>query len=486
MANSRSLMYRAHLFVSFSVLSLFLNGCTGISVASPATIAQAIDGTITIVAQSAPSKSITVQSLRIQVTSAILSPGNVQLVTTPTTIDLAMTTAGSTFLSTASVPAGKYTSLAVTFYHPSLSVTNTSSTPMTIPGGSCNILQTCTFIPALTTNQANIAGGVLPLTIVAGLANSFALTLDVGKILQTDGSLDFSSGVSTGQAQAGTSGITSSSGNVPLDSEIGVVQSVANGQLILQSETNDITPAMMIDSNTVFNYPTALCAANNSSCVTLGEIVMVTPSLTPSGLLHADTLSFADLANTRLLQGTILATSPVTNSFQIIINQAFGFIGTTLPDDSRATIFLQPSTAFGISSIGYPTIPSNAVFRSTKDITVGQTVLVDVGITDQLPNVTSDRILLTDSTASGTISSLTSNSLFTLTNYSAEQDNSSPLTSVTAIQAGSDTLFRNLSPAAFSSLANGNSVSVTGPLFNTSSTPTLAAAQISLHSNSDQ
>ncbi len=469
-----------------AVTVLLLSGCTGISVATPAAIAQATNGSLSIVAQSTPSTLATVQSLRLQITSAVLNPGNVQLMTTPVTLDLANITTGSAFLATASVPAGTYSSLAVSFSTPSLSVSNTSGTPLAIPGGSCAAQSTCTFVPALTTGQANISTGVLPLTVTSGKTTSFALTLAVGKILQSDDSLDFSSGVNTGPNQVGTSSTNLNNGNTPLDAAIGVVQSIANGQLVLLNETNDVLPVITVDSGTVFNYPLTICPANNNSCIAAGEIIVANLSLTPAGAVHAESISYADMSNTKLLQGTVSSISQPTNSFQLLVDKSFGFTSSPSPDESTVIVTLQPGSVFGINSTGYPAVSSGTSFSSLNDMVVGQTVLIDVVMSSQLPNVSSSQVLLTDYTASGTISALSSNQTFTLTNYAAEQDNSSPITSLTTIQAGAGTFYRNLTPASFPSLTNGQSVSVTGPLFNTSPTPTLASDQISLPSSSDQ
>lgn len=468
-----------------AVAATSLDGCTGISIATPATIAQTTKGSITVVAQSAPSKTTSVQSLRLQVTSALLNPGNVQLVATPVTVDLANITTGSAFLSTATAPVGLYSSLTITFSNPSLSITNTTGNPIAIPGGTCAVQSTCTFVPPVTTSQSTVTTGALPLTVIAGKATSFALTLSMSKILQSNDSLDFSTGVDTGLDQAGTSGSPTTSGNEPLDAEIGVVQSVANGQLVLVSESNDVSPSITIDSDTSFNFPSPICAANNTSCIAAGEVVVAALSLTSAGTLHADSIAFADAANAKLLQGTVVAISPSSSSFQILVNKSFGFTTDPSPDDSTATITLEAGTVFGISSVAYPTV-SGTSFSSLNSMVVGQTVLVDVAASSFLPNASSAQVFLTDSTASGTISALSNSETFTLTNYPAEQDNSSPITSMTTVQTGIGTLYRNLTPASYSSLINGQSVSVTGPLFNTSPTPTLASDQISLHASTDQ
>ncbi len=465
--------------------AVMLNGCTGVTVASQAAIAQATSASVSVVAQSTPSKTTSVQSLRVQVTSAVLNPGNVQLVKTPVTLDLANITTGSALLSMATAPAGTYTGLTITFSNPYVSIRNTTGSSITLPSGACSAQSTCSFTPVLKNDQADVTTGVFPLVVTAGKPDSFAVTMAVAKILQSDDSLDFSSGVDTGVAQTGTSGSTTATGNEPLDSTLGVVQSIANGQLVLLSESNDVSPSIAIDSTTVFKFPSMICSANNVTCLAPGEIVVAALSLTSTGLVHADSISFADTANARLLEGTILSVSPASSSFQILVNKSFGFASGSSPDESSVTVTLQGSTFFGINSVGYPAI-AGATFSNMGGMLAGQSVLVDVSSASQLPNVSSSQVLLANSSSSGTISALGNGSMFTLTSYSAEQDNASPISSQVTVETDAGTMYRSVSPAHFSSLANGQSVSATGPLFNTSPAPILAASQISLHSSTDQ
>ena len=465
-----------------SVATTLVAGCTGVTVATPAAILQASSGKVSVVAQSTPSRTTAVQSLRLEIASAVLNPGNVSLLAAPVAIDLAAITSGSAFVSTTSAPAGTYSSLTLTFSRPSLSITNTAGNALTLPSGTCAVQTTCTFIPLISNNQAQLTTGIFPLTLVAGHTTSFALTFATGKILQSDDSLDFSSGVDTNTGSPAGAG--TNTGNEPLDAETGVIQSVAGGQLTLLSEQGDLSPVIATDGATVFNFPASICAANNISCLTPGEIVIASLSLTSAGVVHADSISFGDLANTQLVEGMIVALSPASNSFQILVDKSFGFASGSSFDESTATVALQPGARFYIASVGYPAV-AGASFTDIGSMAVGQTVLVDVSNASVMPNILSSQVQLTDTDASGTISALSANSAFLLSNYSGIQSSTSPGGPVT-VQADAGTLYRNFSPANFTALAAGESVSATGPLFKTQPTLSLAARQLSLHSASDQ
>ncbi len=436
-----------------------------------------------MLAQSAPSKTVSIQSFRLQVTSAVLNPGNVQLVAAPVMIDLTNVDTGAGFLSSANASAGTYSSVTVSFSHPSITITNPSDSAVAVPGGSCTPHSTCTFVPSMTNSQVTVATGAFPLSVVENSSASFALTLAQGKILQSDDSLDFSTGVDTVSDQ--TSATISATGDQPLTSELGTVQSISAGQIVLISESNEMSPPIVIDANTIYNFPALVCEADNATCIAAGDIVSATLSLTTAGTVHADSISYADAANAKLVEGTVTSIATGGNAFQMRVNQSFGLgVGNSM-DETTTTVNVLSGALFAIDSVGYPAV-AGAGFTGLSSLLPGQTVLIDIASTSALPNISTGQIFLEDSEASGTISNLANNVTFLLTNYSAEQESSSAITSQVMVQAGTGTTYLNLSPASFASLASAQSISARGPLFSAPRGPTIAADQVSLHSASDQ
>jgi hypothetical protein len=395
----------------------------------------------------------------------------VQLVTVLVTIDLAQIATGSALLSSAKVGVGNSSSITVSFANPSISIPNTTSSAMAIPGGSCVPRSTCTFVPAMKNTQSTTTTGVFPLTVGSGTAASFVLTMAEGKIVQGDDSLDFSSCVDGGPDQSGNRG------NESLDARLGVVQSFSAGQLVLLSESNDGSPSILADANTVSNFPVPLCPSNNATCLATGEIVTAALSLTISGDVHADSISYADAANAKLAKGIITSVASGGNTFKMRVGKSFGLANCT--DEGTSTVTVQSGALFGTGPVGYPAVPGGA-FAGIGGLLAGQAVLVDVSGNSAFPNVSTSQMFLTESGTSGTLLALANNT-FLLTTYSGEQDNSSPTTSQVVVQTGTGTLYRNLLPASFSSLTNGQSVSVQEPLFNVPSVPTIAVTQVSLH-----
>ena len=109
------------------------------------------------------------------------------------------------------------------------------------------------------------------------------------------------------------------------------------------SESNDVSPSILPDANTVYNFPVPLCAANNATCLATGEIVTAALSLTTSGDVHADSISYADGANAKLAEG-ITSVASGGNTFQMRVDKSFGLAS----GESTLTVTVQSGAVFGI------------------------------------------------------------------------------------------------------------------------------------------
>src|SRR5260370_30442337 len=95
-----------------------------------------------------PPTNVSILSAVVTLTGATLSPGNVSLLTTPTTLELTRLQTDVAFLSKTNVNAGNYTSLALTFSNPSLTIENDTTSAL----GACGIGAICTIPPTTTAN----------------------------------------------------------------------------------------------------------------------------------------------------------------------------------------------------------------------------------------------------------------------------------------------------------------------------------------------
>src|SRR6185369_12571840 len=88
----------------------------------------------------APPSNVTILSAEVTLTGATLAPGNVSVFSGSATVDLVRLQTDIAYLATAaSIPAGNYTGVTLTFANPSLTIEN--DTPAAIISGSvtCNV-----------------------------------------------------------------------------------------------------------------------------------------------------------------------------------------------------------------------------------------------------------------------------------------------------------------------------------------------------------
>jgi predicted component of type VI protein secretion system len=111
---------------------VLLTGCGGGSYSNmqPAPGPQSAQMSLSVT--DAPPTGVTVFSFEVTVTGATLNPGNVDLLggKGPVRLEVKKLETENAFLSTASVAAGNYTSLALTFSNPELTFRNDTGSPL--------------------------------------------------------------------------------------------------------------------------------------------------------------------------------------------------------------------------------------------------------------------------------------------------------------------------------------------------------------------
>src|SRR5579871_6500898 len=108
------------------------------------------NSTVVLAMTDSPPSLVTVLSAQATLTGATLAPGNVSLLSSPVTVDMARLQTDVAYLATSTVPAGNYTSLTLTFANPSLTFEN--DTGATLAG--CAVATICVFAPPTTTLSA--------------------------------------------------------------------------------------------------------------------------------------------------------------------------------------------------------------------------------------------------------------------------------------------------------------------------------------------
>jgi hypothetical protein len=466
-----------------------LAGCGGSSgsssggSSSSTTTTTAQTATVNFVVQDTPATNLTVLSFQIQITGAVLQPGNVALLPKPVTVDLAQLVSDTGLLSSAVIGSATYTSLTLTFANPQVTIVNDSGASIVTPTQTCASGAVCTFAARLNSGSLTISSGVFPITLTANSSTGLALDLSIPDLLQSDLSVTLADGSSVNlsilpQPKAGTV-------QAQLDDVLGVVQSVSSGQVKIRTAAGELL-VLTTDSNTTYNYPQAVCQTSAAACVMANQAITTDISLLANGGLQARSITFAADAGTTVAQGVIVAVgSSSAPTFQMLVRRV-------MPDSAGLTpgvlvdVSPQSAAAYAIASTTYPPV-MGGVFSSSADLMPGQEVLVGViqpavVQADGNPGFNSNLITLESSQIAGKVTSVDNGSqIFMLTNVWSLFTALPAATPQLEVQTGTGTSFVNLTPADLTALSAGSAARVKGPLFRTTSgsnMPTMGALQV--------
>jgi hypothetical protein len=283
---------RAKLFLAGLGLTMcvLLNGCsTGTSSQNPPT--PTADATVNFVVTDTPPVSITVLSFQVQITGAVLQPGNISLLPRPITVDLAQLVSDTGLLTSAVIDSGTYTSLTMSYANPQITILNNQTTSITVAGTTCSPGAVCTFSPALNQASVTISSGIFPLTVTANSTTGLNLDLSIPDLLQSDLSITLASGTSVNvsllpEASSGTSE------QAAIDDVFGTITSVSGSQVKMTTALGDAL-VLTSSSSTKYDYPASVCVADAASCLSVGQVVTADLSLLGSGSLPSKPASMA-------------------------------------------------------------------------------------------------------------------------------------------------------------------------------------------------
>jgi hypothetical protein len=453
----------------FVLTGLVLSGCSSGSQSSPSSgttsSSSSSTGTVNLVVQDTPATGITVLSFQLQIASAMLQPGNVSLLPRPVTVDLAQLVTDTSFLASQVVDSGTYTSLTMTYQNPQITLMNSSSAPLVTPVGTCAVGQVCTFVPRLNNASVTISSGIFPVTVTANSTTGFNLDLSITDLLQSDLSLTFAGGQSVNLSLLFTlASLTDQQGQI--DAVLATVKSVNGTQATIQTALGD-SLTIDLNSSTSYSYPSAVCSAASSSCLTAGQIVDLNLSLLGNGSLVAQSVTYADASGGAAARGTILATpGSGADSFQILLHTTIAG-STAATGGTVATIDPASGATFTVPLSGYPTVNGGS-FASTGDLVAGQEVLLQLAAGSSSTTYNSARIYLEPSQTVGTVQSVNSGAnSFALNGLTGLWTASRPVVSQIDCQTGSDTQYENPSSSSLAALSPGTAVGVKGLVFNT-------------------
>src|SRR5260370_40617881 len=425
-----------------------------------------------------PPTGVSVLSFEINVTGASLQPSDaskpaVALVTSPIEVELTQLETEKALLNAVNAPEDSYNSISLTFANPELTILNQSGQQIVMGTQTCLNGQVCEFKPSLNQSSVTISSTPFPVTISASAPIGLVVDFDLNSSIQNNLSVRPVVSLAAVPAQPSNGEIEG------IEGLNGRVQSVSSSGFTLQDSTSGQTFTINVDNNTQFqDFNEVGCAANNFSCVQVGQIVEVEHLLVmDNGTLLASEIQLDAAVNEEQLEGTVVAVNAANNQFQMVVaDEEPAVPGVNV--GNLVIISINTPAQFAIDSDDLSrAIPSGVSFTSVNDVLVGQEVKVRAlivsspitGIT-----VTTDRVKLHMSQFSVTVPSVNNAPNFAVTNLPA-LFTSNGINQVQVV-VSSGTEFEAISGG--SSLTAGNSVVLRGLLFKTTADPILVAKKV--------
>ena len=503
-------MRRAPQFLFIAVLLLFMSGCgsqsqTPVANNPPVTTSGQVSLTVT----DTPPAGVTVLFFQLGITGATLtssSGGSVSLLPSTTTIpvNVSQLQTDSAFLGSASVPAGTYTGMGLTFStNPQLTIFNGSGATIGSGANACANNTVCQLTPTTTPLTLNFSSAPFPVTLTASTPLGFKLDIHLNTVIQPDLTVNLAAanGVTVSQLPppptgAPISALGNLTGTIQGFMPYSVVPNPDQIQSLVTLQTGDGRSfSIGVNSSTTYSYPSSVCSTNNFACLAQGQIVKVEVSLQAGGTLLASNVTYMQPAGQMVVQGNIirLSTSGGNTLMDLILQQGPPPppTATALPPfGHRATVTVPPAgVTYAVDSDSF-TIPSGLTFTSTANLMVGQQVSVVVapGSITTMSNAPSSTAMVGPAATTFTASSITlepsqitgqvtaidaSNLNFRLStnpNYFVPPSATvgmppTPAPVNIVVQTTSGTTITNFTPDSISGLAVNDVVSVGGWLF---------------------
>jgi len=411
-----------------------------------------------------PPAGVTLLSFEVSVTGATVNPGSVDLLggKGPIQIEVKQLETEAAFLSTATVPAGAFTSLTLTFANPELTFKNDTGAALAgcAAGAVCEIKPTGTL-----TSTVNFPGSGI--VIVANSPTGIRVDVNPDTILSATLGLDFSlaGAISVQQLSMNPAGELED-----LDDLQGLIQNLdtTNKKFTLHTLGGDFP--ITTDNNTAFDFE--VCAANNFTCLQNNQVVEVDAMLMAGGGFLAKKIEFEDEAEDDELEGLVFKIDDATHFEMVVLDELRSVNNVNIGNPIVVTL---SNPQFQVNADDLP-VPSTlqGVFEGAMDtsqLLPGQTV--EIRLTGPVnPGspvaVTANRVRLrmTQFTANVKAGSVappnfsvdTLSALFTRAGISSIH-----------VQTWSNTDFEGVS--GVTALAEGNTVSLRGLLFNNGALP---------------
>ena len=462
--------------------TLFLNGCGGGTSNQTSSTSQTANATVNFVVTDTPPANVTVLAFQLQITGAVLQPGNVSLPAKPVTVDLAQLVSDTAFLASTVIDSGTYTSLTISYANPQVTFLNSSATSIVAAGQTCAPEAVCTFSPALNQASVTISNGIFPLTVQANSTTGLNLDLSIPDLLQSDLSITFANGNSVNVSLLPQPS-SSTSQQAEVDDVFGTITSVSGNQIGMKTALGD-SLVLTSNSSTKYNYPTSVCSTAGASCMSTGQLVTANLSLLGDGALALNSISYVGSSGTPMVKGLVLSAdaTAAAPSIQLLVQRSEN--ESALLPGEIATVYLPSGTTYAVGSASHPTV-SRGSFSSFSDLMSGQELIMSVGsdlVSGSAPSFNAGTVYLESSQLIGRVVSVNSGtSSVAINSLSGLFLWKPPIIQQMEIQTDSTTAIVGFSSASVNGLAIGQFVTAKGPLFNTTGSggdATISAIQL--------
>jgi len=424
-----------------------------------------------------PPSNVSLLSAEVTLTGATLGPGNVSLFSGATTIELTRLQTDIAYISTTLVPSGSYTSLALTFSNPTLTIENDTGSSL-VTGGSnpaCISSAICT-IQSVATNLSTTIMLSPTMTVSATSGAGLLADVNLNNLLSATLGADFKNGVTVSEFTPAGSGAPP----VGAEDVVGHVTTTdaTHSKFSLQNAVGMVS--LTVDNTTTFlNFPTGTCTTPSIACVQANQILSVDISIRADGTPVARNVLFEDADSSDIeVEGIITSTGSLTFKM-VTLAESDSALTASLPIGSTATVTYTGSTPFNVDfthADSTQIATTGFLFSLSADLIVGQQVQVRRNPNSSGNSITADRVRLRSSRVSGIFQSGTT-SLFSLNNLPSLFTSRGTLQ--IQVQTSNPTICSGT--VSCSTLAATHSDSVRGPLFANSGSPTLVASKVIQH-----
>lgn len=432
-----------------------------------------------------PPSGVAVLFFEASITGASLQPSDskkpaVSVLTNPVEVEFGHLQTDTAFLSLAKVTPDTYSSLTLTFGNAEMTIVNRGAAI-----GSCLKNSVCQLTPSFSTSMVTLSGMPFPITMDMNSVVGIKLDLNVNSSVQGDLSINPAVTIAHLRQRQDSD---EDQEMEQLDELDGQITALGTNQFTIVDRRNGQSFTVNVDSNTVFeDFDRAGCMASpqNFTCLTMNQIVEVKLSENGMGTMLATRVEFIENASQEAIKGTITSVDNPTQFHMVVFREEPSVNG--ISEGTPVAVTIAPNAVFqiggeemgedgGFSMFGFS-------FASSADLMVGQDVQVRPGMVSSsngAVTLTTDLVRLWPSQITGQVASINGNNgTFSLAGLSPLFTGATPAVDTITVITLSNMDFQGFPNQG--QLAVGNTVSVKGLLFNTSTTPTLVTRTIQDH-----